>query len=141
MDVITDGRGCSVGGCRCACGGGSAAVFGWGLATLGAGAFLVTLMALMRPNAVVESAPVDIRSHRVNLNRAGAAELAALPEIGPSLAKVIVADRSARGAFATVDELTRVRGVGPATVEAVRPLATVGDADPADGSPTAGPET
>ncbi|MBL9121277.1 MAG: helix-hairpin-helix domain-containing protein [Phycisphaerae bacterium] len=95
----------------------------------------------MRPNVVVESAPIDIRSHRVNLNRANAAELATLPEIGPSLAKVIVADRSARGAFATVDELTRVRGVGPATVEALRSLATVGDAGPADESPTAGQGT
>ena len=141
MEGMTDGKRCSAGGCRCACGGGSVAVFGWGLGALGASAFLVTLVALMRPNEIVESAPVDIRSHRVNLNQANAAELATLPEIGPSLAKVIVADRSARGAFATVDELTRVRGVGPATVEALRALATVGDSEPANGSPTAGPDT
>jgi competence protein ComEA len=52
----------------------------------------------------------------LNVNRATAVELEALPGIGPALARRIVADRESRGAFATVDALDRVPGIGPALV-------------------------
>jgi competence ComEA-like helix-hairpin-helix protein len=50
----------------------------------------------------------------LNVNRATAVELEALPGIGPSLARRIVADREAQGPFATVAALDRVPGIGPA---------------------------
>ena len=52
----------------------------------------------------------------LNVNRATAVELEALPGIGPALARRIVADREARGPFAAVAALDRVPGIGPAMV-------------------------
>ncbi|XOV74369.1 MAG: ComEA family DNA-binding protein [Phycisphaerales bacterium] len=47
----------------------------------------------------------------------------ALPRIGPALARRIVEDRAVSGRFASVDDLDRVPGIGPRTVEAIRPHA------------------
>lgn len=59
---------------------------------------------------------------RLDVNRATAAELNALPGLGPALAERIAADRAAAGPFASVDDLARVPGIGPAKIERVRPL-------------------
>jgi len=59
----------------------------------------------------------------VDLDRAPAEELVRLPRIGPAMAGRIVAEREARGPFGSLDALARVRGLGPATREAVRPYA------------------
>jgi competence protein ComEA len=56
----------------------------------------------------------------INVNTADAELLAVLPGIGPSRAQAIVEDREANGNFETVDDLTRVSGIGPATVESFR---------------------
>lgn len=61
----------------------------------------------------------------VNLNRATAAELEALPGIGPSLAAQIVAWRDQHGPFSSVEDLDEVPGIGPAILDRVRTLATV----------------
>lgn len=58
--------------------------------------------------------------HRVDLNSASASELSALPNIGPVLAERIIADRTAHGAFTDIDDLARVPGIGPRTIEALR---------------------
>jgi competence protein ComEA len=60
----------------------------------------------------------------VDVNRATTAELDGLPGIGPATAAAIVADREHNGPFLTVDELTRVRGIGPAKLEALAGLVT-----------------
>jgi len=56
----------------------------------------------------------------VNPNTADAAGLSALPGIGPSLAARILADRRARGPYRRPEDLLRVRGIGPATVDRFR---------------------
>lgn len=56
----------------------------------------------------------------VNLNSASAAELEALPHIGTAKAAAIVANRP----YASVDDLERVPGIGPATLDDLRPLVT-----------------
>lgn len=53
-------------------------------------------------------------------NRAAAAALEALPGIGPGRAAAIVAARAAQP-FCRVDELQRVRGIGPRTLAAAAP--------------------
>lgn len=68
----------------------------------------------------------DLALGPLDLNRADAAALAALPGVGPARAEAIVADRAANGIFRTVDDLDRVPGFGPATVGALRPYLTVG---------------
>lgn len=56
----------------------------------------------------------------VDLDRAGAGEIARLPGVGPSLAKRIVADRVRNGPFGGVDCLdARVSGVGEGFVRRV----------------------
>jgi len=52
----------------------------------------------------------------VNLNTATTGELCQLPGIGPTLAAAIIDGRP----FAAVDELSRVRGIGPRRLAAVR---------------------
>ena len=61
---------------------------------------------------------------RVNINTATAAELELLPGIGATLAGRIVEDRAAKGRFAGVEDLLRVRGVHRGTMEGLRPLVT-----------------
>ncbi len=60
----------------------------------------------------------------VNVNRATTVELERLPGIGPSLARLIVADREARGPFATLEALDRIPGIGPGRVARLKRLAT-----------------
>lgn len=62
-----------------------------------------------RPRARVEE-PVE----PVDLDRASAVELDALPGIGPALAARIVADRDAHGPFGSLEALQEVKGIGPA---------------------------
>lgn len=61
---------------------------------------------------------------RININTATAAELELLPGIGPALAARIVEDREKKGPFKSVDDLDRVRGIGPETIRKLRGAAT-----------------
>jgi competence protein ComEA len=61
----------------------------------------------------------------IDLNRAGPAELEALPGIGPAIAAAIVTWRDDNGGFATVDDLLEVPGIGPAKLAALRDRVSV----------------
>jgi competence protein ComEA len=73
----------------------------------------------MRHDRVGRMAPEDLAglAQKVDINHADAAELEGLPGIGPSLAARVIAARP----FATVDDLAEVRGIGPATIDRLRP--------------------
>lgn len=58
---------------------------------------------------------------RVNLNTATLAELDTLPGVGPKTAQLIVDSRP----YAKVDDLLKVKGIGPATLAKLRELVTV----------------
>ena len=58
----------------------------------------------------------------VDVNSADTELLESLPGIGPALASRIIAERERR-AFATLDDLTRVRGIGSTTVGRLHGLA------------------
>ncbi|MDX9870848.1 MAG: helix-hairpin-helix domain-containing protein [Clostridia bacterium] len=61
----------------------------------------------------------------VNINTASSAELETLSGIGPALAGRIIDYRTANGAFAEVDDLTKVSGIGPAVLNKIRSKITV----------------
>lgn len=56
----------------------------------------------------------------IDLNSASLEELRSLTGVGPKRAQAIVALRAARGGFARVDELLRVRGIGRKTLARFR---------------------
>jgi competence protein ComEA len=70
--------------------------------------------------------PAKARSGLVNLNRASAQELETLPGIGPARARAIIRWREEHGRFRRVEDVLGVPGVGPATLERLRPLVRVG---------------
>lgn len=61
---------------------------------------------------------------RINPNTAPAASLMRLPNIGPKRAQAIVeyrrAVRGPRPAFEKADDLAKIKGIGPATVEGAK---------------------
>ncbi len=67
--------------------------------------------------------PADLAAleQLVDVNRASVDELASLPGIGPALANRIIAGRP----FRSVDELDRVRGIGPRRLAELRSRARV----------------
>jgi competence protein ComEA len=81
---------------------------------------------------VPHPAPGPEAAAPIDLNRADAATLDRLPGIGPVLAAAIVADRAARGPFASVEDLGRVRGIGPRTVERLAGRVVLGDPVPGE---------
>jgi competence protein ComEA len=63
--------------------------------------------------------------YRLDINSATWVEWGQLEGIGDALARRIVADRDADGPFASVDDLRRVKGIGPKTLEKIRPWLSV----------------
>lgn len=88
----------------------------------------VALMPVERrgsPTAHRDSAQAAARplapGETLDPDRATAADLLRLPRVGPALARAIVADREARGPFASLEGLDRVSGVGPKLLAALEP--------------------
>ena len=56
----------------------------------------------------------------VNINKASAAELAKLQEVGPKFAVRIIEYRQKYGPFKLTEELMEIRGIGPRTYDKIR---------------------
>lgn len=69
------------------------------------------------------NAATSLPDMRIDINSASAAELSVLPAIGPGLAERIIADRDQRGPFDSVEALSRVSGIGKATIDRLKPFA------------------
>ena len=63
----------------------------------------------------------------VDINSASSAQLQTLPGIGPVTARKILQFRIDNGGFQTPDQLLDVSGIGPATLENIRPLLSAND--------------
>ena len=63
----------------------------------------------------------------ININRATESELVSLNGIGSSKAQAIILYREMFGGFKTVDELTKVKGIGAKTIEKNRRRLSVQD--------------
>lgn len=82
----------------------------------------------VRPVDVVRQAPQSFE-YSLDINTATWVELSQLDEIGEVLARRIVEDREANGPFASVDDLRRVKRIGPATLKKIRPWVRASDQD------------
>ena len=61
----------------------------------------------------------------VNINTANAAQLTQLPGVGPAIAQKIIDYRTANGPFTSVDDLTKVPGIGAAKLAQIKSHARV----------------
>src|SRR5256886_8301785 len=61
---------------------------------------------------------------KIDVDTATAEQLDALPGVGPVLARRIVADRQKQGAFGSLANLRRVKGIGPALAARLESLVT-----------------
>jgi competence protein ComEA len=80
--------------------------------------------------------PVEIDHHptqrhefQIDINTAGWVEWTQLRGIGQTLALRIVADRDQNGPFRSVDDLRRVKGIGPKTLARIRDSLTLDNPD------------
>ena len=110
----------------------------WWLTAPGAPPGQVELLAALPPRSplahrdsvVALTRPLE-PGERIDADRATPAELARLPRVGLALAKAIVAEREARGAFGSLEGLDRVPGIGPGLLAAIGPhVAFSGPAGP-----------
>jgi competence protein ComEA len=62
----------------------------------------------------------------ININTATQSELESLPGIGPVTAERIIAYREDNGPFASIEDIDKVPGIGPAKFDQVKDLITVG---------------
>ena len=75
-----------------------------------------------------EAAQTQARTQTsININRATEAELVSLNGIGSSKAQAIILYREMFGGFKSVDELTKVKGIGEKTIEKNRRRLSVQD--------------
>ncbi len=62
---------------------------------------------------------------RVNINTADLEKLQSLPGIGPSMAQKIIAYRVSFGPFHSIDDLIKIKGIGPKTFDKLKKAVTV----------------
>ena len=61
----------------------------------------------------------------INVNTAKKDELIIFPNVGPVTAERIVRFREDFGVFKSIDDLTRVKGIGPKTLDKLRKYVTI----------------
>lgn len=69
----------------------------------------------------IDRAEPLVAQFEVDINAADWPELIQLPGIGEIMAQRIIASRRSDGPFADNDDLRRVRGIGPKTLDRIRP--------------------
>jgi competence protein ComEA len=112
------------------------------LSLLGMAAYFVVQGGLRGGLIEIDRAgPLEAR-FRVDINHAEWPELSQLPEVGETLARRIVDSRAEVGPYKDNDDLRRVRGIGPKTLERIKPylLPVPGQREVAGGD-TKGPGT
>jgi comEA protein len=79
---------------------------------------------VLRVEAVDSGSPTNVM-YPININTVDEATLQLLPGIGPSYAQRIIEYRTENGGFKSVEEITNIRGIGPKTLEKLRPIVTI----------------
>lgn len=83
---------------------------------------LIAVPDAERPHAGATKPLVSDKPALLNINTASSKELQTLPNIGERTAKRIIDYRSQHGNFASVNALQDVKGIGPKTIEKLRPF-------------------
>lgn len=91
------------------------------LAIVAMGVYWVVQGGLRGELIEIDRAGPLVARFQVNVNEADWPELAQLPEVGEVLARRIVDSRLHVGNFADHDDLMRVNGIGPLTLERMKP--------------------
>ena len=92
---------------------------------------ILTLAGMWRrPTAIYPVHPQSTHT-QVNINTADAYELSLLPEIGFALANRIIEYRRSNHGFTSIDQLENVSGIGPITLDRVRPYVDTRSSSPA----------
>lgn len=63
---------------------------------------------------------------KININTANEEQLTHLPGIGPTIAGRIIAYRDENGPFKSIDDLTKVHGIGTGILDNISPYITTG---------------
>ncbi len=63
-----------------------------------------------------------LKPKSIDINTANASTLIKLPRIGPKTAQAIIDYRTEHGPFKSIEELDEVKGIGPKTIERLRPF-------------------
>lgn len=71
------------------------------------------------------ASPSTIKQGKLNINKASAQELDALPGVGPSIAKKIVEYRNTKGGFKSIEDLNNVSGIGAEKYKDIKDLITI----------------
>ena len=82
-------------------------------------------MMVTQTESIADPTVVPGEDKRVNLNTATLEELDALPGVGPSTAKNIIAYREAHGGFAAPEEIMNVKRIGEKTFDKLKAHITV----------------
>lgn len=85
----------------------------------------IVLGSLTMAHAQEATAPARPTPALVNLNTADAAQLEALPGIGPRTAQRIIEYRQKNGPFRKIEELMNVQGIGEKSFLRLKPYLTV----------------
>jgi competence protein ComEA len=102
---------------------------------------ILGLVGFVAWHSILPTRPTEVHADlppiRVDINRAERGELMMLPGIGPSLADRILDYRETHGPFDGLADLRKVPGIGPATLEKLRPRIQISwpDAPPRKSEP------
>lgn len=92
-----------------------------GLAVLLLAAHLAVMARWGAPAVEIASLQPHATHYALDINSATWVEWLQLPGIGDAMARRIIEDREQRGPFRSVEDVGRVRGIGPKTLEQLRP--------------------
>ena len=75
---------------------------------------------VLPPVVAAQRTATTIIDKKVNPNKANSEELIRLPGIGPALAENIIEYRNSHGGFKSLEELEKVKGLGPKKLERLK---------------------
>lgn len=84
------------------------------------------VVATRRPDPLLLQRGLEFQaSFRVHINESIWVDWMQLEGIGPALAQRIIAERNIHGPFSSIEDVGRVPGIGPATLDRIRPWLTM----------------